>query len=265
MFIKEIGNLIKEFEWNKLDVIVDGANCIVGDVDAGIAKQIAEKYPEALKADIDVDLPKGSGRLGKFSYCVVKNETTGNNQLIINAYTQESVRSKSNPIPFSIEALDNVMKEIYSSDIMNILKTNKKINIGLPHIGAGLGGGDLNEIESVIKKHAELNKNKFNTFFVEYTNDLIPSFKIEGNEYLSNFKIFSNPIVFEGREYNSVERAYMAAKSDDTKWKDMCSFGYKNNEQGQMKKDSKTVNLIDNWDNLKGKNNKKMFSEANRI
>ena len=67
----------------QFDVIVHGANCF-NTMGAGIAGQIARKYPQAYKADADFEIPVGSiNRLGTFSYTSIEKKG-----VIINAYTQ---------------------------------------------------------------------------------------------------------------------------------------------------------------------------------
>jgi ribA/ribD-fused uncharacterized protein len=69
------------------------------------------------------------------------------------------------------------------------------------------------------------------------------------NEYrwLSNFSPCL--IMLEGVKYPSVEHAYMSAKSDDVNWKMFCADS--NNTPGQVKKQSKNIKLVDNWDFIK--------------
>lgn len=69
------------------------------------------------------------------------------------------------------------------------------------------------------------------------------------NEYrwLSNFSPCK--IILDDVEYPSVEHAYMSAKSNDEEWKKYCSDV--NNTAGQVKKQSRRVKLVDNWDLIK--------------
>lgn len=69
------------------------------------------------------------------------------------------------------------------------------------------------------------------------------------NEYrwLSNFAPCK--IILDGVEYPSVEHAYMSAKSDDEDWKDFCSNP--NNKAGDVKRQSKHIQLKRNWDSIK--------------
>jgi len=65
--------------------------------------------------------------------------------------------------------------------------------------------------------------------------------------WLSNFAPVK--IILDGIEYASVEHAYMSAKSDDKTWKAFCANTY--NTAGQVKKASKDIQLIDDWNVIK--------------
>lgn len=74
---------------------------------------------------------------------------------------------------------------------------------------------------------------------------MIKEFKGE-NRWLSNFAPCK--IILEGNEYKSVEHAYMSAKCDDLTWKQFCRDTEK---PGDVKKASKNIKLLQNWDNIK--------------
>jgi len=65
--------------------------------------------------------------------------------------------------------------------------------------------------------------------------------------WLSNFEAVT--ITIDGVSYPSVEHAYMSYKSNDPEWKKFCMDA--NNTAGDVKKKSREVKLVDNWDNLK--------------
>ena len=74
---------------------------------------------------------------------------------------------------------------------------------------------------------------------------MITEFKNE-YEFLSNFHRCS--IKFRGADYLSVEHAYQSAKSTDMYWKSKCQS---NLPPRIIKKDSRAVDLIPNWDLMK--------------
>jgi ribA/ribD-fused uncharacterized protein len=71
---------------------------------------------------------------------------------------------------------------------------------------------------------------------------MIGEFKGE-YRWLSNFATCC--ITFNGIIYLSVEHAYMSAKSDDPEWKEYCRI---EPQAGNVKRRSKSINLVDFWD-----------------
>lgn len=129
------GDLLEAFTDGKLDVMVHGCNCfhVMG---AGIAKQIASKYPAALIADMET--VKGSiDKLGGFS------ESYEGVGLIINAYTQHRY-GRGRQIDYrAIRQCFRAVKKQYG---------NSNNKFGIPKIGAGLGGGDWERIKTIIEE-----------------------------------------------------------------------------------------------------------------
>lgn len=131
------GDLLKLFEEGEFDAIVHGCNChnVMG---AGIAKTIADKYPQALQADADYIIPKSYiDRLGNLSVSTVIIK--GRKRFIINAYTQYNPGKD-----LDYNALELVLKKIN--------QRYKPEKIGLPLIGCGLAGGDWKVVEKLIKR-----------------------------------------------------------------------------------------------------------------
>jgi ribA/ribD-fused uncharacterized protein len=75
---------------------------------------------------------------------------------------------------------------------------------------------------------------------------MITEFKNEF-DWLSNFTPVN--IELDGIVYSSVEHAFMSAKSHDMEWKYFCANPV--NSAGKVKKEGRSVNLIDNWEQLK--------------
>jgi len=75
---------------------------------------------------------------------------------------------------------------------------------------------------------------------------MIVCFKSEEHKWLSNF--YPCLIILSGTGYSSVEHAYMSAKIPDPKWKDLCRI---TSSAGAIKKMSKHIKLVENWDSLK--------------
>lgn len=109
---------------------------------AGIAKQIKQRYPEAYEADQNFPIPIGSRkRLGRFSKAQVGN------RLIYNLYGQYDYgRGKHTELDMLEKAVRSMLEDL----------RHHEGKIGFPYgMGAGLGGGDWNEIESMLQRCSE--------------------------------------------------------------------------------------------------------------
>ena len=139
---KEVkGDLIDLYEKGHFDVIVHGCNCqnLMG---MGIAKALAEKYPELMIADKEFPIPiQDYQRLGNYSKITHMNTQTNRLCWILNAYTQYNPGKD-----LCYLALEMVLKKINF--------TYRPERIGIPGlIGGGLAGGKHNIIRKIIKKH----------------------------------------------------------------------------------------------------------------
>lgn len=68
-----------------------------------------------------------------------------------------------------------------------------------------------------------------------------------GNYYfLSNF--FPVPVNYKGVWYPTSQHAYMSAKSDSKQWKQKCATVQ---NPGQIKRQSRKLKLVQNWDQIK--------------
>jgi len=152
--MKEIdGDLIKMFNDGEFDVIIHGCNCF-HTMGAGIAKQIEDKHPEAGFYDL---VYSEEGDLDKLSNHTIALTMRDNKEIgtIVNLYTQ------FNPgADFKLIALDLGFYKL-SHRLENTIK------IGIPKIGAGIGGGDWDKIEPIIAKHMEFH----NITVVNYKKD----------------------------------------------------------------------------------------------
>ncbi len=118
-------------------VIVHGCNA-AGKFGAGIAKQIRYKWPSAY--DDYMFAFHGGLSLGEVVWSDV-----GNRQYVVHAITQKDVRSAHNPSPVSLDAIHDAFCNIGEE-----CKERGIENISIPMIGAGLGGGNWDEIRDVI-------------------------------------------------------------------------------------------------------------------
>lgn len=130
------GNLLDLFDQGEFDVIVHGCNCF-HTMGAGIAGQIALRYPVAVRADINTKYGSAK-KLGDFSIAVHVSK-----RIIINAYTQFNA-GREYP-----EVLYGSIKKSF-----NLISKSgfDRCRIGIPKIGCGIAGGDWIIVEKIIEE-----------------------------------------------------------------------------------------------------------------
>lgn len=139
MAIKNIqivkGDLIKMALEGQFDVIAHGCNCqsVQG---AGIAKQMADVF-----STDSFSMEHGFGmhpseKLGNIDY-EDRVAMNGKTFVVVNAYTQEKLGADFNILAFKLCMIK--MRSVFVN-----------AHIGLPMIGAGIGGGDWQEIQDTI-------------------------------------------------------------------------------------------------------------------
>lgn len=133
------GNLLDLAEQGKFSVIIHGCNCFHA-MGAGIAKEIATRYPEAKEAD-DKTVPYNCDKLGTFSSASINNKF-----LLVNAYTQYA------PSKVSTDVFEYTAFQLILEKLARMLPSER---YGLPYIGMGLAGGDSNIIIPMIESFAE--------------------------------------------------------------------------------------------------------------
>jgi O-acetyl-ADP-ribose deacetylase (regulator of RNase III) len=151
MSVKTInGDLLELSREGHFDYILHGCNCF-NTMGAGIALQIKNRYPEAYKADQKTILAD-TNKLGTFSYATIPSCDL----IVVNLYTQfEPGRN------FNLSALDLALLRFTNQLEGTFIEDTR---IGLPYIGAGIGGGNWTQIRKVIKKHLD----KYDTTIVKY-------------------------------------------------------------------------------------------------
>lgn len=122
-----------------INVLVHQAN-IEGNMGAGIARAIAQKFPDAATEDRRAFLD-GDATLGNFSACEV------NGKLIVNLYGQSIKRKSSAGIPTDYNAVIAGFEKL--SRWLEIISPD--FTIGVPYkMGCALGGGDWGIYSSII-------------------------------------------------------------------------------------------------------------------
>ncbi len=148
------GDLIALAEAGKFDIIVHGCNCFC-KMGSGIAKQIADKWPAARKADASTKIGDHD-KLGKYSEVSLTVPLMINNRehqhvlTIINAYTQYNY-GNDGALYFDYNALEQVMEKL----LLACETHGPLLRIGMPRIGSGLAGGDPAIIEEIIRKYSD--------------------------------------------------------------------------------------------------------------
>ena len=138
--MKEIeGDLIKMAREGHFDIIIHGANCFC-KMKRGIAKQVAEEIPDAVRAD-NLTIVADINKLGNFTVGIINDYNNKPISKIYNCYSQYNYDSSSKPIDY--EALTLCLRKINFN--------NKGKKIGVPLIGAGLAGGNWTIIKKIIE------------------------------------------------------------------------------------------------------------------
>ena len=140
------GDLLK----SDCTVIMHQANCF-SVMGAGIAKSIAQMYPEAAAVDKYSDYSP-EYKFGKFTYAIIENGVT-----VVNLYGQ-----------YNLGVVDEEKQAKRMKMLKNALSffiytaksgSNNNINlqkIGVPHgMGCGLAGGDWGTVEKILKDVSE--------------------------------------------------------------------------------------------------------------
>lgn len=133
------GNLVDMAYRGKFDVIIHGCNCFC-TMGAGIAKEIAHRFPPALAVDLQT-IRGDRSKLGSYTSTVVKNKH-GGNLIIVNLYTQ--YRYGRDRCHFDYDAFRRGLK--------SLAPNAGDLHIGMPMIGAGLAGGDWDRIKQILEE-----------------------------------------------------------------------------------------------------------------
>lgn len=137
MIIDNIGNLLD----SDCTVIMHQCNCF-STMGAGLAKQIARKYPQALIADKKLPVTPEQ-KLGNFSYAIVGKTT------IVNLYGQYRYGRDKRHTDY--KAFESAL-----SGFLKHAKLDKRIDlskVGMPYkIGCGLAGGDWRTIVNIVNR-----------------------------------------------------------------------------------------------------------------
>ncbi len=139
------GNLLDLAEAGEFDVVVQGCNCF-NTMGAGLAPQIAKRYPRA--EEVDSETVRGNiGKLGNFTMAWSSHYDVNIKPFkIINAYTQY-VTSQQGEDVFEYDSFAVILRKLAHE--------YGRHRFGLPYIGMGLAGGDKKRILAMIEDFAK--------------------------------------------------------------------------------------------------------------
>jgi O-acetyl-ADP-ribose deacetylase (regulator of RNase III) len=132
------GNLLDLAGAGEFDIIVQGCNCF-NTMGGGIAREIRERYPQAMLAD-DETVKGDYNKLGNWTEA--RANVAG--FTIVNAYIQYNMSTGEDV--FEYMALGLICQKL--------VKAYGHLRIGLPYIGMGLAGGDKEVIMEMIEDFA---------------------------------------------------------------------------------------------------------------
>ena len=120
---------------NKLTIILHGCNCF-HTMGAGIAKYLANKFPEVLQAD-KTTIKGDTVKLGTLSVATINK-----NLYIVNCYTQPTIGACAR-----VEYIDRCLKLFTSTSGL------ENAEIRLPMIGCGFGGLKWADVEPICVRY----------------------------------------------------------------------------------------------------------------
>lgn len=136
------GDLIEAFQSGEVHVIAHQANCM-NTMGSGVAKAIREAFPQAYASD-SVTAKGDKEKLGGFT--VSADEKCG---LIFNLYGQFDYGREVGKVYTDLSALRSAMNQM-STFLHHIDYHEAGGTIGLPKLGAGLGGAKWEDVEQII-------------------------------------------------------------------------------------------------------------------
>lgn len=130
------GDLLK----SQSEIIAHQVNCL-GVMGSGVAKQIREKYPEVYDEYIEFCVDYSDKSLLGMTQAI----KTTNGRIVVNLFGQNDYGRDGKQYT-DIDALRQCFNSLYTYALRNDIKT-----IAMPYkIGCGLGGGDWEEVLTLI-------------------------------------------------------------------------------------------------------------------
>lgn len=147
--------------FNLINAFAHGANCW-STMGAGIAKFVAEDFPEVRQAD-SCDERGPDARLGTLSYAYDHDQGVWGFNLYTQYYPGPNAR-----MPSIISSVQLLFEQIH--DIVEA-EQNETVYVGLPAIGCGIGGLNLFDVVRVVNSLAD-------TLFEDSRRRVVPVFYV---------------------------------------------------------------------------------------
>ncbi len=140
MIFEKNANLLVELEENRLDAIIHSANCF-HTFGAGIALQIARRFPEAAEADRRDSVRGDRSKLGTFTYAQVLSDPP---RIVYNLYSQYTFgHGRQTLYDPMVEGLEKIKIHAMSKGLTKL---------GMPKwMGCRLGGGSWRVVWAIIQ------------------------------------------------------------------------------------------------------------------
>ncbi len=140
------------------ELVAHGVNCR-GTMGAGLAKQIATRFPEVLSdyRDLCVAAANPQNLLGKVQTVSIHPSRSQTLRGILNCFTQVNYgRDRRHTDYDAVSACFKQIAEIVTQNCQAPAAEDAgHAALALPRIGAGLGGGDWGRILPIIKEHLD--------------------------------------------------------------------------------------------------------------
>lgn len=151
MVVEKIGDVFQSRD----NLLVHGCNCF-HTFGAGVAKKVKEFYPDAYFKDLETK--KGDeSKLGDFSFWLGKHYYYDQRIIVVNLYSQYYYGRRK--VYVNYDALEEGLKKIEF--------VFSGATISMPRIGAGLAGGNWNNVFDIIHKIFDNSKCKVTIYFLE--------------------------------------------------------------------------------------------------
>lgn len=159
------------FQQTDVDYVIHQTNCM-HCMGAGVAAQIARKFPEVVQADNDTQFGD-KNMLGKI--VAVKVDTGSRLNTIINLYAQFEPGAFSNneELQERLTALKQCLIRVKAHAMYDGAITDKVIRIGVPWlVGCGISGLPVEGVFKIFESVFSESANKIQIVFVDFNNSL---------------------------------------------------------------------------------------------